>query len=354
MKKAIITGITGQVGSYLAELLLEKGYKVIGLHRRTSLPNFERIDHLLNHPRLLLEEFDITDAVSVYNVVSKHQPCEIYNLAAQSHVHTSFEQPDYTFRVNALGVQYFLDGIKNFSPNTKFITCSTSEMFGANYDRIQGVKAQNENTAFLPQSPYSIAKLAAHNSIRLYRNSYDLNLSTVIMFNNESPRRGEQFVTRKITKWIGEFANFSEGKFEDGSSYKLIPDPDNIKTQCGSFSFPKLRLGNLKAFRDWGFSKDYAEALYLVNSSNKNDDYVVATGESHTISEFLDFAFSHINITDWSPYVTIDPKFFRPSEVDFLMGDSRKIRSELGWRPKTTVKQLAKLMVESDIQKYGR
>jgi len=353
MKKALITGITGQVGSYLAEYLLDLGYCVVGLHRRTSLPNFERIDSILDNPNLILEEFDITDSVSVYNVVSKHHPDEIYNLAAQSHVHTSFEQPDYTFRVNALGVQYFLDAIKNFAPSTKFLTCSTSEMFGSNYDTIQGVKAQNENTAFMPQSPYSIAKLAAHHSIRLYRNSYDLNLSTAIMFNNESPRRGENFVTRKITRWIGVFNKWL------GDNRLLIDDiveidKDNIGSKTKpNLTYPKLRLGNLDAYRDWGYSKDYAEGLHLINSSERNDDYVIATGESHTIREFLGFAFLEVGVLGWESMVTIDPKFYRPSEVDFLMGDSRKLRQTFGWKPKTSVKALAKLMVEHDLKYYG-
>lgn len=352
MKKAIITGITGQVGSYLAERLLREGYKVIGVHRRTSLPNFERLEGFADNPNLTLQEFDITDPVSVNNLISTEQPDEVYNMAAQSHVHTSFDQPDYTFRVNTLGVNYFLEAIRRFSPKTRFITASTSEMFGFNYDVVNGRKMQNETTQLKPQSPYAIAKLAAHEMVRLYREAYGLHACTVIMFNNESPRRGEQFVTRKITKWIAKFQRWVD-EANDAMEYQgdhspFTFDEDYIKCDYTK-DFPKLRLGNLDSMRDWGYTADYVRAINMIITHDTPDDFVVATGESHTIREFLDLAFKYIGIEDWSDYVVQDPRFFRPAEVDFLLGDSTKIRQTLGWEPRIHLEDLVRMMIDSDI-----
>tara|TARA_R110000824_G_scaffold139589_2_gene304806 strand:+ start:623 stop:1726 length:1104 start_codon:yes stop_codon:yes gene_type:complete len=360
MKSALITGVTGQDGSYLAELLLSKDYKVIGLKRRTSTDSLDRLSSCVNHPNFSIVESEISDAGSVYDAVSKYKPDEIYNLAAQSHVGSSFEQPDFTFQVNALGPLHFLEAIRRFSPYTRFYQASTSEMFGKNYTEISDVydgrtveiKYQNEDTPFQPQSPYSIAKLAAHNLVRVYREAYDLFGCCGILFNHESERRGENFVTRKITKWIGEFSVWID---RHNISYTdLVLDKDEVyiagrtSTEQG-FQFPKLRLGNLDARRDWGHAKDYVEAMYLIMQQEHPEDYVISTGVTHSIRELLNIAFKHIDIYDWEKYIVIDPKFYRPAEVEYLLGIPDKAKEKLGWEPQVTFEELIKTMVEYDI-----
>ena len=326
-KTVIITGVTGQDGSYLSELLLEKGYTVIGLRRRSSSEKgLERITHLLDHPEFNVVEADITDPANVCWLIQTYLPAEVYNLAAQSHVGTSFTQPSYTTQVNLQGPINFLEAIRLLSPSTKFYQASTSEMFGKNYEQMGDTKYQKETTAFVPQSPYAVAKLAAHEMVRIYRDSYGLFACCGILFNHESERRGENFVTRKITKWIGEFV--SSGKSED---------------------FPALRLGNLDAHRDWGHAQDYVEAMYLMLQQDRPEDYVIATSETHSVREFLTEAFNEIDIPDFEDYVVIDPEFFRPCEVDWLLGHSGKARKQLGWKPKVSFKQLVQRMVRSDI-----
>ena len=360
MKSALITGVTGQDGSYLAELLLSKGYKVVGLKRRTSTGNLGRLSKCLNNPNLVIVEGEISDAGSVYDMVSKYKPDEIYNLAAQSHVGSSFEQPDFTFQVNALGPLHFLEAIRRFSPHTRFYQASTSEMFGKNFTELHDlydgrtveIKYQNEDTPFQPQSPYSIAKLAAHNLVRVYREAYDLFGCCGILFNHESERRGENFVTRKITKWIGEFFVWVD---RHNISYTdLVLDQDEIyipgrTSKDQGFQFPKLRLGNLEARRDWGHAKDYVEAMYLIMQQENPEDYVISTGVTHSIRDLLDVAFKQIDIYNWEQYIVIDPQFYRPAEVEYLLGIPDKAKQQLEWEPQVTFEQLVKTMVEHDI-----
>ena len=355
MKTALITGVTGQDGSYLAELLLEKGYRVIGMARRSSTNTGERIKHL----SIELVEGEISDSGSVYTIVDEYKPDEIYNLAAQSHVGTSFHQPDYTFQVDALGPLYFLEAIKRFSPTTKFYQASTSELFGKNFTELpegfdgESVKRfQDEDTEFMPQSPYAVAKLAAHNMVRIYREGYGIHASCGILFNHESERRGENFVTRKITKWIGEFYRWDEAYnqaceyYGDHTPYGF--DEDNIVADFVE-DFPKLRLGNLDAYRDWGHAEDYVDAMWRMVQQEVPDDYVIATGKTHSVRDFLREAFNEIGITDFEPYVVIDPKFYRPAEVEYLCGNPRKAKDQLGWETKVSFTELVQRMVRRDL-----
>lgn len=355
MKTAIVTGVTGQDGSYLAELLLGKGYRVVGLKRRTSTNTLSRID-CIKSENFLVEEYEISDSGSVYSVVEKYKPEEIYNLAAQSHVGTSFDQPDYTFQVNTIGVINFLEAIRRFSPDTKFYQASTSEMFGKNVDSDNsGIlpidsnqnaiteNYQDEDTAFEPQSPYAAAKLASHHLVRNYREGYGIFGSCGILFNHESERRGENFVTRKITKWIGNLVEWCRS-LEGG---ELIPKGDYL--YIGKNKFPKLRLGNIDAYRDWGHAEDYVNAMWLMLQQEEPDDYVVSTGEAFSVRDFLLEAFKYVDITNYEDFIVIDPKFYRPSEVGFLRGLPFKAEKMLGWSRKVSFKDLVHRMVESDI-----
>lgn len=370
MKVAVISGVTGQDGSYLSELLLSKGYFVIGFSRRVSVDTSERIKHLLTNANFQFEEGDICDPLYIAELLTKYRVEEFYNLAAQSHVHTSFSQPVVTTQIDYIGPLNILNCIKSLSPQTRFYQASTSEMFGDEYDVYEGIeitvgtenincpiKYQDEQTPFSPQSPYAIAKLAAHHACRLYRESYGLFTCCGILFNHESPRRGEKFVTRKITKWIGEFVRWSnriDSQLIDVSSdendvLKISPEElggDGRVTD----TFPKLRLGNLDAHRDWGHAKDYVLAMWMMMQNDKPDDYVVATGESHTIREFLDEAFYAMNYEgDWEDLVVIDPKFYRPAEVDYLNGVYDKIETALDWKPEYAFEDLVAEMVEEDL-----
>jgi GDPmannose 4,6-dehydratase len=328
-KTAIITGITGQDGSYLAESLLQKGYGVVGLYRRTSSVNFERIKNIVNHPRLILEEFDLTDPSDCTDMITKHRPKEFYNLAAQSHVATSFKQPTTTFEIDAVGVINILENIRKFSSTTRFYQASTSEMFGRNYSvDSDGNKYQNEETVLLPQSPYAVAKLASHRMVQIYREAYNLYACSGILFNHESPRRGENFVTRKITKYIGRLVNNRLDHNE------------------------KLKLGNINAVRDWGHAKDYVEAMRLMLSQDKADDFVISTGQAQTVESFLQESFSFVD-KDYRDYVEIDPSLYRPAEVEYLKGDCTKAKKVLNWIPKITFQQLVHDMVSSDIELCG-
>lgn len=353
MKKAIVTGVTGQDGSYLAELLLSKGYYVIGCHRRSSTNNTHRLKNVLQHKNFKMEEFDLTDPSGCNHVVNKYQPDELYNLAAQSHVGTSFKQPTTTFEIDTVGVINLLESVRNCSPETRFYQASTSEMYGKNYDTKvfldkgskhykKELNYQDEKTEMLPQSPYGVAKLASHRMVQIYREAYGIYTSSGILFNHESPRRGENFVTKKITKWIGDFVKWRENNtvgFRDDEIY-MSKNPD--------FVFPKLRLGNLEAHRDWGYAGDYVEAMWLMLQQDNGDDYVICTGETHTIREFLDIAFKHVDIENWTDYVVQDPEFYRPAEVDYLLGLNKKARFYLDWYPKTSFKELVAKMVEYD------
>jgi|TARA_B100001094_G_scaffold7445_1_gene6657 GDPmannose 4,6-dehydratase len=323
-KLALVTGVTGQDGSYLAELLLLKNYTVIGLKRRSSTNNNYRIEHILDDPNFTLEEFDLTDPTNVIKTIDKYQPEEFYNLAAQSHVKTSFSQPTTTICINTLGVINILEAIKTYSSTTKFYQASTSEMFGMNYDvDDSGDKYQDENTNMLPQSPYGIAKLASHRMLQIYRESYGLFACSGILFNHESPRRGENFVTRKITKYIGDLMS--------------------------SKTSETLKLGNLSAKRDWGHAKDYVEAMYLMLQQSSPDDYVICTEETWSVLDFVKKAFDHVGL-DYRSYVEIDQSLYRPCEVDYLKGKNSKARKQLSWEPNTSFDELIGDMIDSDIK----
>lgn len=354
-KRAMITGITGQDGSYLADFLLSKDYEVIGVSRRSSTNTNQRINHILDNPKFKLVDGDITDYSSIATLILKHTPTEFYNLAAQSHVGVSFKQPGLTWDITAQGclniLQVIVDlGLQN---KIKFYQASSSEMFGKNYDIVNGEKVQNENTKFLPQSPYAIAKCAAHEAVRLYREAYNLHASAGILFNHEGPRRGEEFVTRKITKWIARFVKFLMRNNIDArhlTSFCLQDDCDLLFASGIQESFPKLRLGNLDVSRDWGYAGDYVKAMWMMLQQKISDDYVVCTGETHTIREFLDAAFNYVGIKNWSGLVIKDPEFYRPAEVEFLKGDNTKARTQLGWQPEISFNQLVNMMLENDLR----
>ncbi len=326
--KAIITGVTGQDGSHLADLLLSKGYEVLGVVRRSSCDTTGRIKHLSNNNKFKLCEGDVTDVSSVLNIFkNNHEVDEVYNLAAQSHVATSFKQPAHTWDVTGKGCLNLLQALVDTELDARFYQASSSEMFGSSFDRDRnGVKYQNENTKLMPNSPYAIAKTAAHHAVRIYRDAYDVHASSGILFNHEGPRRGSNFVTQKICHWIGEFVK-----------------------QYKSKDFPKLRLGNLDASRDWGYAGDYVEAMWLMLQQDKPDDYVICTGETHTIREFLEIAFKQIDIDNWEDWVVIDPEFYRPSEVPYLKGDCSKAIKKLGWRPKYNLEGLVRLMLDEKL-----
>lgn len=341
--KAIIFGVTGQDGSHLADLLLEKNYDIVGVSRRCSVDTTGRIKHLLDHEKFNLVEGDITDVNSVIDILSSNEDVdEIYNLAAQSHVATSFKQPGLTWDITGKGCINILQSIVSLKLwQSRFYQASSSEMFGSSYDiNEHGEKYQNENTKFMPNSPYAIAKCAAHYAVRLYRDAYNLHASSGILFNHEGPRRGEKFVTQKIIKWISEFVKWERTQGNKELSFMK----DYIV--CNGNTFPKLRLGNLNAYRDWGYAGDYVEAMWLMLQQENPDDYVICTGETHTIAEFLNIAFYEANLHEYSNYIVIDPAFYRPSEVDYLRGDCSKAKSKLGWQPKYNLEGLVKLMLD--------
>jgi GDPmannose 4,6-dehydratase len=360
MKKAIIFGITGQDGSHLTDLLLEKDYEVIGVTRRVSVDTTSRISTLLENKNLKLESGDITDAHSVINILKNHQDAaEVYNLAAQSHVAVSFKQPALTWDITGKGCLNILQAMVDLDmKKSRFYQASSSEMYGKNYDVEVGMtsesKYQDEDTKFMPQSPYAIAKCAAHYMTRLYREGYGLHTSAGILFNHEGPRRGENFVTRKITKWIGDYIKWCNTKGimpEDsiacGTEEELYVAGRTSRDQ--DLQFPKLRLGNLDAYRDWGYAGDYCEAMWMMLQQDQPDDYVICTGETHTVREFLQIAFSSVGLNKWDKFVTVDPEFYRPAEVDYLRGDCSKAKEKLGWNPKHSFEDLVKMMVMSDL-----
>lgn len=325
MKKALISGITGQDGSYLTELLLEKGYEVHGLVRRTSTFNTDRVDHLYEDPhtpgaRFFLHYGDLADGVGLRHVLEKVQPDEVYNLGAQSHVKVSFEQPVYTADVVGKGTLQLLEGVRDYirvtGNDVRFYQAGSSEMFGAAFP------PQNEVTPFHPRSPYAVSKVAAHWYAVNYRESYGMFICNGILFNHESPRRGETFVTRKITRALGRITMGLQDK---------------------------LYLGNLDAKRDWGFAGDYVEAMWRMLQQDEPEDFVIATGESYSVREFLDEAALLLGL-DWKKHVEIDSRYFRPAEVDYLLGDARKARERLDWTPKVSFKQLVQMMVQHDLE----
>jgi GDPmannose 4,6-dehydratase len=321
-KKALISGITGQDGSYLAELLLDKGYDVHGIVRRSSSFNTDRIGHLYRDPhdpqaRLFLHYGDLVDGTGLREILTRVQPNEVYNLGAQSHVRVSFDQPVYTVAVDALGTMSFLEAIRDTGLPIRFYQASSSEMYGKVVQT-----PQNESTPFYPRSPYACAKVYSYWQTVNYRESYNMFACNGILFNHESPRRGETFVTRKITR--------AATRIKEGLQQKLY-------------------LGNLDAKRDWGFAGDYVEAMWLMLQQQNPVDYVIATGQTHSVREFLDEVFGYLEL-DWKKYVEIDPRYFRPAEVDMLLGDAAKARAQLSWTPKITFKALAKMMADADWQ----
>lgn len=322
-KKIVLTGITGQIGSYLSESILDRGDIVYGIIRRSSVDTKSRIRHLLNFPNLFLNECDITDASGITKIIAEISPDIIINMAAQSHVHTSFSEPRTSMDITCCGVINILEAIRQINTKIKFIQASSSEMFG---DTV--ICPQNEKTVFSPSSPYAIAKVAAHHFVQLYRKAYGLFASTAICFNNESPRRGENFVTRKITKYVANVYHWKLNKID---------------------TFPCLELGNLDARRDWSHTKDVARGILKILEHDCADDFVLATGETRTIREFLDSAFKIIGINNWDTYVVQNPKFMRPAEVPLLLGDSTKAKTILGWKPEISFDNLVAEMVHNDI-----
>ncbi|MFQ3627258.1 MAG: GDP-mannose 4,6-dehydratase [Cyanobacteriota bacterium] len=328
-KHALITGITGQDGSYLSELLLEKGYEVHGIIRRTSTFNTDRIDHIYEDPhnenaRLFLHYGDLTDGTTLRRILEQVQPHEIYNLGAQSHVRVSFDAPEYTADAVGMGTLRLLEALRDYQQRTgnevRFYQAGSSEMYG----KVQAVP-QSESTPFYPRSPYACAKVYAHWQTVNYRESYGLFACNGILFNHESPRRGETFVTRKITRAV---ARIVAGQQQ------------------------KLYMGNLDAKRDWGYAKDYVQAMWLMLQQEQPDDYVVATGETHEVREFLELAFGYVNL-NWQDYVEFDERYLRPAEVDLLIGDPSKAKAKLGWQPSVSFEQLVYLMVEADLKALG-
>ena len=322
MKTAIITGVTGQDGSYLAELLLDKGYNVIGLKRRTSSINTERIDHIYNHRRFQLEYFDLNDSSCMWRLFNKYKPWEIYNLAAQSHVRVSFDVSESTVDGIAMGTLRLLNAARDIVPEAKVYQASSSEMYGDNPFAHEPNKL-HEHSLFMPASPYACAKLFAHNLVNNYRKSYNMHVSSGILFNHESPRRGETFVTRKIT--------IAAARIKLGLQDKLF-------------------LGNLEAKRDWGFAGDYVRAMWLMLQQDTPDDYVIATGETYTVRQFLECVFDHAGLGNPDKYVEIDPRLFRQQDVPYLRGDATKAKKKIGWEPEVDFEGLAKMMYESDLK----
>lgn len=321
MRKALITGITGQDGSYLAEFLLEKGYGVVGLKRRTSLISTDRINHIFDHPNFKLEYYSLHDSGAFYRLLKEHQPTEVYNLGAQSHVRVSFEVPEETVDTITMGTLRILEAIRCVDPTIKFYQASSSEMFGDNPNY-----PFNEESRLMPASPYACAKVFAHNLIRNYRESYGLFACSGILFNHESPRRGETFVTRKITLAAA-----------------------NIKLGLQD----KLYLGNLEAKRDWGFAGDYVKAMWLMLQQEEPEDFVIATGETHSVREYLETVFSYAGLSI-DDYVRFDKRLLRPHEVPLLLGDASKAKEKLGWVPKTNFEELAKMMFFSDLHDISK
>jgi GDPmannose 4,6-dehydratase len=318
-RRALITGVSGQDGSYLAELLLEKGYRVFGAVRRSSSENLHRIEHLLSDIELV--QADLLDPQSLISMLRRTRPREVYNLAAQSYVPLSWEQPMLTAEFNAVGVARLLEAVRLVDPEIRFYQASSSEMFG----KVREVP-QNENTPFHPRSPYGVAKVYGHYITVNYRESYGLFACSGILFNHESPRRGKEFVTRKITDAVA-------------------------RIHCGLAD--EVRLGNLQARRDWGYAKDYVRAMWLMLQQDEPDDYVIATGEAHSVEEFAALAFAQVGL-DWRDYVRVDPNLLRPAEVDHLIGDASKARHKLGWQPTVSFPELVRIMVEADLEAVRR
>lgn len=347
MRTALIYGVTGQDGSYLTENLLNHGYRVIGVKRRTSGDNTARLKYLIGHQYFTLEEGDVCDSSYIFSSLLKYEPWLVFNLAAQSHVGTSFEQPIWTTNATYLGALNILEAIRLSRQDIRFYQASSSEMFGKS---VGPTGFQDEDTPFLPQSPYAIAKLASHHAVRLYREAYGIFACSGILFNHESERRGDNFVTKKITNWIKDFNEWKENLNEKNLTFAFNLPNNMISSVRNSGyifgpKFPKLKLGNINSSRDWGHAEDYVEAMRLMLEHNVPDDYVIATGETYTVEDFLKETFSQVGISNYMDFIEIDESLKRPAEVSFLRGDASKARRVLGWAPKILFKDLVKRMI---------
>ncbi len=345
MKTAMITGVTGQDGSILARFLLNKGYRVYGVKRRSSTNNTYRLEDIIDHPNLTLVEGELTDPCSMNCLVRTIRPDELYNLAAMSHVATSFEQPDYTFQVDACGPLYLLEAVRQFSPNTRVYQAGSSEEFASNCSGTGQDIYQDENTPLMANSPYAAAKITARHLVHLYRRSYGVWACVPWLFNHESKYRGENFVTRKITKWLGDYLAWRE-KHKD---YCLGFD-DNFLLSNND-KFPKLRLGNIKTYRDWSHAHDMIRGMWMMLQRDEPDDFVLGSGETHTVEEFLMLAFRHVDILDYANYFVIDPEFYRPCDVPYLRANPAKANTVLGWKNEISFPSLVQEMVDYDRQK---
>lgn len=352
-KTALVTGATGMDGSYLLELLLDKGYKIYGLMRRSSVDTTERIRHLIDNPNLEIITGDITDSCLMYKLVSDIKPDEVYNLAAMSHVGVSFSNPVSTFEIDTLGCLYLLEAIRLYSPNTKIVQASTSELFGSNYDKItfgnEIIKFQNEKTHFEPNSPYAVAKLAAHNLIRVYRDSYKIHANASIAFNHEGSRRTPTFVTRKITRYVAALYNYLNVPNHHHTELQIFKERMEVSTNTFN-EVPKLRLGNIYSSRDWSHAKDIVYGQWLMLQQEKPDDFVFASEEAHTVEEFLKKSFKYVGIKDYKKYIEIDENLFRPNEVEYLRGDASKAQKVLGWKPSVSFDDLIEEMIDYDVK----
>jgi len=360
-RTAVIFGVTGQDGSYLTKLLLKKGYEVHGISRRVSVDTTERIKSYLTHANFSLHMGDVTDGPLVFKLIQTLQPDEVYNLAAQSHVAVSFTNAASTFLINAIGPLNMLEAIRCECPTARFYQASTSEMFGSNYsvlklgrfEKVGEDKFQDEDTPMSPNSPYAVAKLGAHELVHVYRKSYGVHASAGILFNHESELRGNHFVTRKITRYVGALKRYLLSKKMDDhiltdKMVKFALENMEVSTDATHEGFPVLRMGNMTTYRDWGHAEDYVRAMWLMLQQETPDDYVVATGKTHSITDFTNVAFRHIGVDNWNSYVVVDPQFYRPSDVEYLRGSAAKAHKVLNWKPKVSFETLVHRMVDHD------
>lgn len=347
-KRALITGVTGQDGSYLVELLLDKGYKVFGLIRRTATPNLKNLSKTVGRTDFTLINGDVTDFSSLINAINLSQPMEVYNLAAQSHVRISFDEPLHTLRATGEGAVNVFEAVRLIKPDARVYQAGSSEQFGSSRGIAKnGINYQNEETRFLPQSPYACAKILAYHSAGMYRRAYGSHISVGILFNHESERRGENFVTRKITKYVAGLRRYVQFRLGD-RFYKIGSEEINKIAS----EHVKLKLGNLQASRDWGYAPDYVEAMWLMLQQSSPDDYVIATEQTHTVEEFLKLALEKVLLghCDYKCFVETDPAFLRPGEVNYLCGNASKARNALGWHPSTSFSELIGKMVRHDYE----
>ena len=348
-EKVVITGVTGMDGSVMSKYLLSLGYIVIGIKRRTSTENTWRIKEILDHPNFTLVEGDITDIYSIIEILKKHKPQYVLNFAAMSHVGTSFEQPQLTWDVTANGAINVMNACKLVDTNIKIFQASTSEMFGSNYSIKNGEKIQDHDTVIAPNSPYAVSKNSSHDYARVMRESYGMFVCPVILFNHTHTTRGENFVERKITRYVGRFKKWVDETRFCNEDFEGSEFNENISV--GNKVLPKLRLGNIESYRDFGWSEDYMEAVWKIMNSKKPEDYIIATGKTYKIKEIIELAFNQIGWGEhWEKLIYIDPAFYRPNEVPYLCGSYEKLKNDLGWEPKHNIEQIITKMVKYDIE----